>query len=220
MAIDPGEIGSNEAARRAFGYEPAPPPPPGAPNPAAPSEQQLADWWTRAGAFVLDQIVVIGIAVIAAVVAILVVGDPASDTTTEIIVYAVAIPAGFLYAPLLMMRRGERNGQTLGKQAVGIRVIRTTGEPVSFWNGFLRTAIAQQLLIAITFYVYAVLDYLWPLRDPQNQALHDKIARTWVIRTTAAATGEPAVSIAPTAWQPPTADERPVQGWLPPSSGG
>jgi uncharacterized RDD family membrane protein YckC len=210
MAIDPG----NETARRAFGYEPAPPPPTGAaPGRAVPSERQLADWWVRAGAFVLDQIVMVGIAVIIAVVVILIVGDQTTGTT-EIVVYAVAIPASFLYAPLLMMRRGERNGQTLGKQALGIRVVRTTDQPVGFWNGFLRNGIAQQLLIAITFYVYALFDYLWPLRDAQNQALHDKIAKTWVVRTAPAAVETPA-------WEPPTsADERPVQGWLPPTSGG
>jgi uncharacterized RDD family membrane protein YckC len=222
MTDDPNEI-----ARRAFGDagpagRPAPAPPPsasaaelyGRPGPRDVPARQFADWWTRAGAFLLDQLVIAGIVMVAVVVALLVVDDPGSRAS-EIVAYAVAIPLGFLYAPLLMARGGARNGQTLGKQVVGIRVVCTDGAPIAFWTGFLRTVVAQQLLIAITFYVYAVVDYLWPLRDPQNQALHDKIAKTWVVRTSPTAEAPPAVTA------PPVPDEAPVHhGWLPPQAPG
>jgi uncharacterized RDD family membrane protein YckC len=212
MADDP-----NEAARRAFGDDgPATPVPTaahaGRTHPAVgPRDvplRALADWWTRAGAFVLDQLVVAGIAIVAALVIAAALDDSGGDTT-QVVVYAVAIPLGLLYAPLLMARAGAHNGQTLGKQVVGIRVVRVDGAPMTFWTGVLRTAVGQQLLIAITFYVYAFVDYLWPLRDPQNQALHDKLAKTWVLRTTAP--DEPP----PPAWLPP--EESSAQGgWLPP----
>lgn len=149
--------------------------------------------------------------------------DPGERTGT-ILLYAIALPIAFLYAPLLMARGGAHNGQTLGKQAVGIRVVRTDGAPVGFWLGVLRTVVAQQLLTAITFYAYAVVDYLWPLRDPQNQALHDKIAKTWVVRVSAA--GDAASPPPPTwpdaarAFPPVDPDELPVQGWLPPRAPG
>lgn len=149
-------------------------------------------------------------------------GDLESDTT-EIVAYAIAIPLGCLYAPLLMARRGERNGQTFGKQVVGIRVVRTDSRPVTFWLGVLRTVVAQQLLIAITFYVYAFVDYLWPLRDPQNQALHDKIAKTWVVRVAQEEVAAPVSSSwaeAEKAFGPVDPDERPMQGWLPPRAPG
>jgi uncharacterized RDD family membrane protein YckC len=172
--------------------------------PVVPAQEQLSDWWTRVGAFVLDQLVIAGVAVAAALAAAAITGGP-DRRTTEIVLYAVAIPLGLLYAPVLMARAGARNGQTLGKQLVGIRVVRTDGEPVTFWTGVLRTVVGQQLLIAITFYAYAVVDYLWPLRDPQRQALHDKLAKTRVHREAAPAA------------VPPGTDERPVQGgWLPP----
>jgi uncharacterized RDD family membrane protein YckC len=185
--------------------------------------QQLSDWWPRAGAFLLDQLIVAGIAVGAALVAAAVDGDLESETT-KLVAYAIAIPLGWLYAPLLMARSGERNGQTLGKQAVGIRVVRTDGQPVGFWLGVLRTVVAQQLLTAITLYLYAVVDYLWPLRDPQNQALHDKIAKTWVvlalpkdsISTQDAAPASSSWAEASKAFGSDESDEAPVQGWLPP----
>jgi uncharacterized RDD family membrane protein YckC len=116
------------------------------------------------------------------------------------VTYGVAGLLGALYPPLLMARGGARNGQTLGKQALGIRVVRTSGEPVTFRIGFLRVVIGQQVLTAITFYVYAVFDYLWPLRDPRNQALHDKIAKTLVVKASAQAPPAP-----PVRWLPPQA---------------
>ena len=175
----------------------------------------LADWWTRVGAFVLDQLVVAGVAFAAAIVAALV-ADDASGETARIVVYAVAIPVGFVYAPLLMARSGARNGQTLGKQLVGIRVVRIDGQPVTFGTGVMRTVVGQQLLIAVTLYLYAIVDYLWPLRDPQNQALHDKIAKTLVLQT--AGRSEPPFEwSSPAAPAPAPGEDTPVQGgWLPP----
>ena len=39
------------------------------------------------------------------------------------------------YAPVLMMRKGEHNGQSWGKQVLGIRVTRDNGQPFDFWSG-------------------------------------------------------------------------------------
>ncbi len=170
--------------------------------------RQLADWWTRAGAFVLDQLIV-GAVALALSFAVTGAFHRPGQTQGSLAFYAVVAAVASLYAPLLMARGGARNGQTLGKQLVGIRVVRTDGQPVGFWLGVLRTVVAQQLLIGLTFYLYAVVDYLWPLRDPQNQALHDKIARTWVLRTTGAADSPP-----------PQPIEATVREWLPPRAPG
>ena len=214
MAEDP-----HEAARRAFGDAgpPASVAPPGAvpgapapgPAPAAvvraqPREaptRRLAAWGTRAGAFLIDQLLLGAVAFVLAFVAAAVFDDRAD---AEVLAYAIVIPLGLLYAPLLMARAGERNGQSLGKQWLGIRVVRTDGEPVTFGTGVLRTVIGQQLLIMVTFYLYAFADYLWPLRDAQNQALHDKIAKTWVVQGAA----------------PPPPEPPPPHSWLPPRAPG
>jgi uncharacterized RDD family membrane protein YckC len=182
--------------------------------------QPFSDWWTRAGAFLIDQLIVVGVAVALGLAAALLTDDP-TGRSGEIAIYAIAIAVSGLYAPLLMARSGARNGQTIGKQVVGIRVVRTDGAPVGFGVGFLRTVVAQQLLTAITFYLYALADYLWPLRDRRNQALHDKIARTWVVQATAATAAPPSPFGAPPTDPPlpvPDPDEVPVQGWLPPRS--
>lgn len=143
--------------------------------------RELADWWTRAGAFVLDQLI-LGASVLAISFVLAHVVGHTDRTTGSALFYGIAALGGALYAPLLMARTGTRNGQTLGKQAMGIRVVLADGETIGFWRGVLRTVLAQQLLAAITLYAYALVDYLWPLSDRRNQALHDKIANTLVVR--------------------------------------
>lgn len=227
MADDP-----NESARRAFGDSSTLPPPmppveasPADHSPQAQPAGALAEWGTRAAAFVLDALFLFGIGFLVAIVAVVVTGS--SDARAiEGIVYAICIPLGFLYAPVLMARRGKANGQTFGKQMMDIRVVRVNGARVTFWNAFLRQVIGQQLLMALTLYVYALVDYLWPLRDPRNQALHDKIASTLVVRTKASGLPQPPAAprdLGETPPPPPSprrVDEAPVRDWLPPAGGG
>ena len=89
-----------------------------------------------------------------------------------------------LYAPLLMART---NGQTLGRMALGIRVIRAGGEPMTFGFAMLREVIVKTLLVGVvasaTFGLAWLLDVLWPLWDEENRALHDFVVNTRVIRT-------------------------------------
>ena len=93
--------------------------------------------------------------------------------------------AHLFYAPLLMRRKGARNGQTIGKQATGIRVIRADGEPMSFADAALRQIIFKSfgLIVASTFVPLFpwILNYLWPTWDEQHRALHDLAADTRVV---------------------------------------
>jgi uncharacterized RDD family membrane protein YckC len=91
-----------------------------------------------------------------------------------------------LYAPLLMMRQGERNGQTWGKQVIGIRVVRDNGQPFTFGSAALRDVVLKQLAVGIASSVIPIipwfLNYFWPLWDDENRALHDMAASTHVVR--------------------------------------
>ena len=86
----------------------------------------------------------------------------------------------------LMGREGEHNGQTLGKQIVGIRVVRADGQPCTAGTGFLRDFVVRGLLFGtIGFFLFGIpglLDLLWPLWDkPGQQTLTDKIVSTYVV---------------------------------------
>jgi uncharacterized RDD family membrane protein YckC len=176
------------------------PPPPGAfgapagPAPVAPvtGRHALAGWWSRVGAALIDGIVIgIGaLAILALFGSVFSAGFFASDElgVVSLIVglllgsLAVAI-AALLYAPLMMSRT---NGKTLGRMALGIRVVRASGQPITFSFALLREVIVKALVFGIagslTFGLATLLDVLWPLWDDENRALHDFVVGTRVVR--------------------------------------
>jgi len=85
----------------------------------------------------------------------------------------------------LMGREGDRNGMTLGKQVVKIRVFREDGQPISVGFAIVREFVVRGLLFAVVggFFLGLpwLLDLLWPLWDERKQTLHDKIVSTYVI---------------------------------------
>ena len=139
----------------------SPPPPysPGgllAPSPyAAPGGAQLSGWWSRVGATLLDALI----------------------SLPFLIIFYVLI-----VSPILMGRSGPQNGQTWGKQALGIRVARDNGQPFTYGTALLRDFVVKGLLFGALAVVWLV-DALWPLWDEQNQALHDKLVGTHVLKT-------------------------------------
>lgn len=215
---------SNGVSDRTFGRQP----PSSVPN--GPVSYELASWGVRAAAFAIDLLfpLAIGIAIGIGVYVAEGEGEDARRLA-ETLALAIGVPFSLLYAPLLMVRRGRRNGQTLGKQAMRIRVVRESGEPVTLGNGLLREVIGRQLLVAFTYGLYAVIDYLWPTWDRARQCLHDKVAQTRVVRVE---DGEEATDpfgrparprVAPAPPPPPRrpGDDVPVRdGWLPPTAGG
>lgn len=84
----------------------------------------------------------------------------------------------------------HRFGVTLGRLIVGIRVRLAAHDATPpFAVAFRRTVVKQvsNLLgglpvISFLAWVFQVVDYLWPLRDRRNQALHDKVSDTLVVR--------------------------------------
>jgi uncharacterized RDD family membrane protein YckC len=68
-------------------------------------------------------------------------------------------------------------GQTLGKKLLGLRVVRTTGEPMTIGTAFLRW-VGYAISGAILY-----LGFIWVIFDSRKQGWHDKIAGTYVIRT-------------------------------------
>jgi uncharacterized RDD family membrane protein YckC len=180
------------------GYVTTPPPgaggPPVASAPGALAGRHvLAGWWSRAGAQIIDGLIV-GFGAILLMIALTApfsigffageeVGIVAIIVGLMIAVLCVSVVA-LLYAPALMART---NGQTLGRMATGIRVVRANGEPMTFGFAMLREVAVKALLFGILGSLTAGLanlaDYLWPLWDEENRALHDFIVDTRSIKT-------------------------------------
>jgi uncharacterized RDD family membrane protein YckC len=110
----------------------------------------------------------------------------AAPSTTEL--YAKLIPfivlagvVGLAYEVILIGWRGA----TLGKMALGIRVQRADGTPGApgFGVALIRWATMQLPgLIPFVGNVWGLIDPLWCLWDSRRQCLHDKAARTIVVR--------------------------------------
>jgi uncharacterized RDD family membrane protein YckC len=158
----------------------------------------LSGWWARVGAVLVDDIALLVPVIIVAVVLhqyqvthyITTAGT--IGTTTTVHYTWIETVMWLLYATFLLVRVGRRNGQTLGKQSAGIRVVRNDGKPVDFATVFMREWIGKALfpallielapLLALAFLAYWLVDYLLPLVEPENRALHDLIAGTHVVR--------------------------------------
>jgi len=137
----------------------------------------FAGWWSRVGGYLIDFIILAVIAVIIAGIVAAVAGGDAF----RVVWYVVWIVLDIAYPALTMGRSGEHNGQTLGHQALGIRVIKQDGSPVSAGFGIVRQFLVLGLLMGICFIVQ-IVNLLWPLWDERNQALHDKVVSTFVVR--------------------------------------
>lgn len=141
-------------------------------------------WWRRVGATIVDGLLV-GIAGTIVSAAIVSAADTSENATTALGAL-VGIVLAIAYYGVLMSRPGALNGQTLGKQATGIRVVRVDGQPVTFGFALLREIVVKTIifgyLAVFTLYIATVLNYLWPLWDAQNRALHDRMVGTLVRR--------------------------------------
>ena len=180
------------------GYTTVPPPGAGGPPLAPESMGPVADrhvlsgWWPRVGAQLIDWLIVGigGVALLVALTAPFSIGFFANDdvgVVSLIVGFTIALVCvsvvALLYAPAMMART---NGQTLGRMAVGIRVVRANGKPVDFGYAMLREVAVKTLLFGIagglTGGLAQLADYLWPLWDEENRALHDFVVDTRTIR--------------------------------------
>ena len=69
-----------------------------------------------------------------------------------------------------------RGGQTIGKRVMKIQVVSSDGNPPTFVQALGRT-LAYTLSELIFF-----IGYFFPLFDESHQALHDKVAGTYVVK--------------------------------------
>jgi len=151
-----------------FGSQAPPPPqqqaPPewaGSATPGGGASGPRSGFWRRLGAVLIDSVILF---VPYAVLLVLV------DYT---VAQLISVVIDWTYYTML---EGGRTGQTLGKRALGIRVIDfRAGGPIGYGRGLLRQI--GKLLSGVVI----ALGYLWMLWDKENQTWHDKIATTVVV---------------------------------------
>jgi uncharacterized RDD family membrane protein YckC len=98
-----------------------------------------------------------------------------------VLLILVGIAAALLQTSVLMARDGERNGQSIGKQALDVRVVTNEGGPVGLGTCLVREVAVKEFGTVITVGLFLPVDYLWPLFDDEDRAIHDIVAETRLV---------------------------------------
>jgi len=150
-------------------------------DPNAPTA--LADRGTRLGAVILDGIIFAGMVYVPIVIAAVIAGfggGASVDTrgTAFIVAGAVAL-AGFVVWCWLTIKYVTRNGQSIAKKLLAIKVVRTDGSAVTLGRIFWLRNFVNGLISIVP--LYGLIDALFIFSE-SRQCLHDKIAGTVVVK--------------------------------------
>lgn len=129
----------------------------------------VAGFWIRVGAFLIDSIV-IGI-----VAGVFTGGEAITNPDLRNAQHSgIETIATFLFFTLLWSNIG--GGQTLGMRLLGLRVVDRDGKTVGYGTAVLR------YIGFIISCAAILLGIVWVAFDPYKQGWHDKIASTYVVR--------------------------------------
>jgi uncharacterized RDD family membrane protein YckC len=159
----------------------------GAPGMQVPGAYHYAGFWIRFVAFLIDAILV-GIVgfIITLPLTLLGIGSAISINQNDPGAAVAALPALIAAQGLSFVIRLAlfiayeayflpKRGATLGKMALGLKVIRTDGGPISVGLAIGRTF--AYMLSGVILYI----GYIMAGFDPQKRALHDRLCNTYVI---------------------------------------
>jgi uncharacterized RDD family membrane protein YckC len=175
----PDELGRYPAGQPSY-------PNPGSPNPTGP---YLASYGLRLGGWLIDWLILL---VIGAVISALTHSFHYAHISTNVNglsssnrSFRWSMPGVLLSALIVILYGtlmcGSRRAQTVGMMVTGTRAVKlSTGEPIGYAAALGRAVF--EWFLAVIFLLPWVLDMLFPLWDPKNQTLHDKVSGTIVIR--------------------------------------
>ena len=144
-----------------------------------------AGFWIRFVAYIVDAfvlmlaLVLIGGVIIGLAVAISGTGGMDSEVAigaAVVLAILAYLVIGWLYEALLT---SGRRGATLGKRAVGVRIVCADGTPLSFGRATGR----HFLKVFVTPMIPFAIGYLMAGFTARKRALHDIMADTFVIKT-------------------------------------
>jgi uncharacterized RDD family membrane protein YckC len=147
-----------------------PPPPSSGPPPLTPGGPSgpRAGFWRRFAALFID-----GLVIAVPGVVLIVIGAAANSGALVILGYILLVAGAIAYE---IYFTGSPSGQTLGKKALGIRVVDfATGGPIGYGRSTVR--LIGRYISGLVCY----LGYLWMLWDKEKQCWHDKMANDVVV---------------------------------------
>ena len=153
------------------------------------TQYELATIGSRFGASFIDGIILTVIWIVVAVVITLV--SPPPDESDYLFGefspeyedanarYGLLLLGGFLVVSVgyHVLFLTTNDGQTPGKTALRIRIVKLNGAKLSLTDAFLRNVIGYWLS-----QLFFLLGYLWAIWDDKSQTWHDKLAGTVVVK--------------------------------------
>ncbi|MFI5322181.1 MAG: RDD family protein [Thermodesulfobacteriota bacterium] len=141
-----------------------------------PDVYNLAGFFSRSVAMIIDILLVSLIAFLAATSGLyLVNGFTLEGFGSEDIFVPMYVVLFFLASTYFVFLHGY-GGKTVGKILMGIKLINNEGERIGFWSAFVRW---------LGYYVssaFLFAGFLWSLADSECQTWHDKLAGTYVVK--------------------------------------
>ena len=121
----------------------------------------------RFAAFIVDAIVISVVIGILSAIGVIDLGNPsATDQVLEAVIsfgYYILLTAAF--------------GATLGKMALGMKVVDESGQKTDFFKVLIRETIGKIVSAIVLF-----IGFIWILFDDKRQGWHDKIGGTFVVK--------------------------------------
>ena len=130
------------------------------------SALEIASVGQRFGAFLVDFVISVLVGIVGLVIGSAMGGDG------SVVNFVLSI--GYWIVVLVMV---ATRGQSPGKIAIGIKIVKTDGSSIGFGTTLLREIIGK-----IISSIIILLGYIWILFDGQRQGWHDKIASTYVVK--------------------------------------
>lgn len=122
-------------------------------------------FWERLLALIIDEIILFVITVIISLFL-----SQVTDNLTNLLFWLLST----LYGTLFIWKYGH----TPGKKLLKLKVVNSSYQPLGFGAALLRESVGK-LLSGLIFN----LGYLWVLINGKRQAWHDKLAKTFVVKT-------------------------------------
>lgn len=167
------QVPGGQPAEGGYGQNPYGGPPQGQPGYGAPQGANFASWGKRAGAALID-----GLLIALAYIPVLI-GSSLSANGSGGIGGLLSLIGFILYIGVFIWNVCIKQGNTgysVGKGVMGIKLVKAeTGAPIGAGMSFVRQL--AHFLDALPCYV----GYLWPLWDAKSQTFADKIIGTYVI---------------------------------------
>lgn len=139
---------------------------------------RLSGFWQRAGAYMLDYLIQL-VAMYAIFIPVGLVGAMMAEGGDPSLWFLLLYPIGFAvviaYEALMLQKK---NGQTVGKMALRIRVVRPDGSPITKGQAWGRATMRLVLGCLI------IVDYLVYFFTPEKTTLHDMVVGTRVVDVT------------------------------------